>query len=70
MNIHHQNIKQGMILAEGNNRFFVLDVDGGRYGETIVRGTYSEPGRFTEPTATMVFRLNEKAELVGSFPWA
>lgn len=67
MQIHHQNLKEGMIIKDGINRFFVIELDTGSHGETIVRGTNIQPGRDTEPTITQIFRHNEKAELIGSF---
>ena len=67
MNIHNKNIKAGNILADGNSRFYVLEVDRGRDGSTIVRGVYHAPARNEEPTATQIFRLDEKADLVGNY---
>lgn len=67
MLIHHNNVKPGMIISEGNHKFYIMEKTIAIDGSSLVRGVYHEPSFHEHPTATQHYRLDEKVNLVGSY---
>lgn len=60
--IKARNLREGMVLATGNDRLYVIEVEDRNDDLVLIRGSYAGPNEY--PSATMVFPDYETVKIV------